>query len=333
MVELTGPQGSAHARITGVGSYRPERIVTNDEICQYIDSTDEWIRERSGIVSRRFARADQSVVDMAELAGRDAIEAAGLTGADIDVVVVATVSHLLQTPAAAPLVAHRLEATPAAAFDISAACAGFCQGVSLAHDMVRGGSARHVLVIGVEKMSDITDRHDRSSAFIFGDGAGAAVISPSETVGIGPTLWGSDGALWDVITQNEPWTAVRDDPDVDWPTLRMAGQSVFRWAVWQMAPVARKAIEAAGITPDDLDVFVPHQANTRIIDAMCKQLKLPEHVRVARDIVDTGNTSAASVPLALHRMMQEGTAPSGGLALLIGFGAGVSYAAQVVRLP
>ncbi len=333
MVELTGPQGSAHARITGVGSYRPERVVTNDEICQYIDSSDEWIRERSGIVSRRFARADQSVVDMAELAGRDAIEAAGLTGADIDVVLVATVTHLLQTPAAAPLVAHRLEATPAAAFDISAACAGFCQGVSLAHDMVRGGSARHVLVIGVEKMSDITDRHDRSSAFIFGDGAGAVVISPSETVGIGPTLWGSDGALWDVITQNEPWTAVRDDPDVDWPTLRMAGQSVFRWAVWQMAPVARKAIEAAGITPDDLDVFVPHQANTRIIDAMCKQLKLPEHVRVARDIVDTGNTSAASVPLALHRMMQEGTAPSGGLALLIGFGAGVAYAAQVFRLP
>lgn len=333
MVELTGPQGSAHARITGVGSYRPERVVTNDEICQYIDSSDEWIRERSGIVSRRFARADQSVVDMAELAGREAIEAAGLTGADIDVVLVATVTHLLQTPAAAPLVAHRLEATPAAAFDISAACAGFCQGVSLAHDMVRGGSARHVLVIGVEKMSDITDRHDRSSAFIFGDGAGAVVISPSESVGIGPTLWGSDGALWDVITQNEPWTAVRDDPDVDWPTLRMAGQSVFRWAVWQMAPVARKAIEAAGITPDDLDVFVPHQANTRIIDAMCKQLKLPEHVRVARDIVDTGNTSAASVPLALHRMMQEGTAPSGGLALLIGFGAGVAYAAQVVRLP
>ncbi len=333
MVELTGPQGAAHARITGVGSYRPERVVSNDEICQYIDSSDEWIRERSGIVSRRFARADQSVVDMAELAGRDAIEAAGLTGADIDVVLVATVTHLLQTPAAAPLVAHRLEATPAAAFDISAACAGFCQGVCLANDMVRGGSARHVLVIGVEKMSDITDRHDRSSAFIFGDGAGAVVISPSETVGIGPTLWGSDGALWDVITQNEPWTAVRDDPDVEWPTLRMAGQSVFRWAVWQMAPVARKAIEAAGITPDDLDVFVPHQANTRIIDAMCKQLKLPEHVQVARDIVDTGNTSAASVPLALHRMMQEGMAPSGGLALLIGFGAGVSYAAQVVRLP
>lgn len=333
MVDLTAPAPASHARITGIGAYRPERVVTNAEICERIDSSDEWIRERSGIVTRRFAARDETVVDMAEAAARDALAAAGLTGADVDVVLVATVTHLLQTPAAAPLVAHRLEATPAAAFDVSAACAGFCHGVSLANDMVRGGTARHVLVIGVEKLSDITDPTDRGSAFIFGDGAGAIVISASDEPGIGPTVWGSDGGQWDVITQNQPWDQLRDDPDLEWPTLRMAGQSVFRWAVWQMAPVARKAIEAAGIAPDDLDAFIPHQANVRIIDAMVKQLGLPAHVPVARDIVDTGNTSAASVPLAMHRMLVEGEAPSGGLALLLGFGAGLAYAAQVVRLP
>lgn len=333
MVDLVAPAPASHARITGVGAYRPERVVTNAEICERIDSSDEWIRERSGIVTRRFAAKDETVVDMAEAAARDALAAAGLTGADVDVVLVATVTHLLQTPAAAPLVAHRLEATPAAAFDISAACAGFCHGVSLANDMVRGGTARHVLVIGVEKLSDITDPTDRGSAFIFGDGAGAVVVSASDEPGIGPTVWGSDGGQWDVITQNQPWDRLREDDDLEWPTLRMAGQSVFRWAVWQMAPVARKAIEAAGIAPEQLDAFIPHQANVRIIDAMVKQLGLPAHVPVARDIADTGNTSAASIPLAMHRMLAEGEAPSGGLALLIGFGAGLAYAAQVVRLP
>lgn len=333
MVDLVAPAPASHARITGVGAYRPERVVTNAEICERIDSSDEWIRERSGIVTRRFAANDETVVDMAEAAARDALAAAGLTGADVDVVLVATVTHLLQTPAAAPLVAHRLEATPAAAFDISAACAGFCHGVSLANDMVRGGTARHVLVIGVEKLSDITDPTDRASAFIFGDGAGAVVVSASDEPGIGPTVWGSDGGQWDVITQNQPWDRLREDDDLEWPTLRMAGQSVFRWAVWQMAPVARKAIEAAGIAPEQLDAFIPHQANVRIIDAMVKQLGLPAHVPVARDIAETGNTSAASIPLAMHRMLAEGEAPSGGLALLIGFGAGLAYAAQVVRLP
>lgn len=333
MVDLVAPAPASHARITGVGAYRPERVVTNAEICERIDSSDEWIRERSGIVTRRFAAKDETVVDMAEAAARDALAAAGLTGADVDVVLVATVTHLLQTPAAAPLVAHRLEATPAAAFDISAACAGFCHGVSLANDMVRAGTARHVLVIGVEKLSDITDPTDRGSAFIFGDGAGAVVVSASDEPGIGPTVWGSDGGQWDVITQNQPWDRLREDDDLEWPTLRMAGQSVFRWAVWQMAPVARKAIEAAGIAPEQLDAFIPHQANVRIIDAMVKQLGLPAHVPVARDIAETGNTSAASIPLAMHRMLAEGGAPSGGLALLIGFGAGLAYAAQVVRLP
>jgi 3-oxoacyl-[acyl-carrier-protein] synthase-3 len=307
-------------------------VVTNEEICEHIDSSDQWIRERSGIVSRRWAARDETVTDMAEAASRPALEAAGLTGADIDAVVVATVTHPYQTPSSAALLTHRLGATPAAAFDISAACAGFCHGVSLASDMVRGGSAGHVLVVGVEKLSDFTDRLDRSTAFIFGDGAGAVVIGPSDVPAIGPTVWGSDGAQWDVISQKHSWIDVRDHT-TEWPALRMAGQSVFRWAVWQMAPVAQKALDAAGVAAEDLGAFIPHQANMRIIDAMIKQLQLPQDIPVARDIAETGNTSAASIPLAMERMLREGQAKSGDLALLIGFGAGLAYAAQVVVLP
>ena len=315
-----------------MGGYRPARVVTNAEICERIDSSDEWIRERSGIESRRWAAPDESVVDMCLAAAGKAIAQAGIRPEQVGVVIVATVTHPLQTPSAAADVAHRLGATDAAAFDISAACAGFCYGVAMANDMVRGGSAEHVLVIGCEKLSDFTDSYDRSTAFIFGDGAGAVVVGPSDEPGIGPTVWGSDGSQYDAITQRASWIDVRDH-NVDFPHLTMQGQKVFRWAVWQMAPVARKALEAAGVEPDDLGAFIPHQANMRIIDAMIKTLKLPDHVPVARDIAETGNTSAASIPLAMERMLEAGEAKSGDTALLIGFGAGLVYAAQVVVLP
>jgi len=218
------------------------------------------------------------------------------------------------------------------------ACAGFTYGITLANDLIRGGSAEHVLVVGVEKLSDFTDLNDRGSAFIFGDGAGAVVVSPSDYCGIGPTVWGSDGEQWEAIRQRDSWLALRPDgpehdPDVAWPAIVMKGQAVFRWAVWQMAPIAQQALDRAGVKAEDLSAFIPHQANMRIIDAMIKTLKLPAHVPVARDIAETGNTSAASVPLAMERMLRDGEAPSGGLALLIGFGAGLSYAAQVVTLP
>lgn len=207
--------------------------------------------------------------------------------------------------------------------------------------MVRGGSATHVLVVGVEKLSDFTDLDDRSTAFIFGDGAGAAVVGPSDTPAISPTVWGSDGTQWDTIAQKESWTDLRDQwADADdsgeqheWPPILMKGQAVFRWAVWGMAPVAQKALDAAGIRAEDLDAFIPHQANMRIIDSMIKQLHLPADIPVARDIAETANTSAASIPLATERMLREGRAPHGGLALQIGFGAGLVYAAQVVVLP
>jgi 3-oxoacyl-[acyl-carrier-protein] synthase III len=332
MSPITAPVGAAHARILGVGGYRPARVVTNEEICERIDSSDEWIRERSGIVTRRFAAPDESVVDMSVAAAGKAIAQAGIAPEQVGCVMLATVTHPLQTPSAAADVAFRLGATNAGAFDISAACAGFCYGVAMANDMVRGGSAQYVVVIGVEKLSDFTDFFDRTSAFIFGDGAGAVVVGPSETPGIGPTVWGSDGSQYDAITQRASWIDVRDHK-IDFPTLTMQGQKVFRWAVWQMAPVAQQALDAAGVAAGDLDAFIPHQANMRIIDAMIKALKLPGHVPVARDIAETGNTSAASIPLAMERMLESGEAKSGGTALLIGFGAGLVFAAQVVVLP
>ncbi|WP_404382124.1 ketoacyl-ACP synthase III [Knoellia locipacati] len=329
---ITPATGSAHARISGVGAYRPRRVVPNSEIIEAIDSSDKWIQERSGIKTRHFAGEGESVIDMSEAAVNGALEMAGMEAGEIDAVVLATVSHPYQTPAAAPALADRMGMDKPVAFDISAACAGYCHGIALASDMVRGGSARNVAVVGVERLSDFTSRTDRGTAFIFGDGAGAAIVTGSDTPGIGPTVWGSEGDKWDVIAQNESWIDVHEQK-LDWPTIGMQGQRVFRWAVWSMAPVAQRALEVAGVTVDQLDAFIPHQANVRIIDAMCKQLGLPEHVAVARDIVDSANTSAASVPLATERLLREGLAPRGGLALQIGFGAGLSYAAQVVVLP
>ena len=328
---LTQNTGPAHTRILGIGGARGENVVTNDDIAGPIDSSDEWIRQRTGIVTRARAGADTDVLELAEKAARAAIAHAGLTGADIDAVILSTVTYFHQTPAGAAIIADRIGATPAAAYDISAACAGYCYGIGQADALVRAGSARHVLVIGAEKMSDFVDPTDRSISFLLGDGAGAVVIGPSDTPGIGPTIWGSDGAQAQAIRQTHSWKETQTG--AGWPTLRQEGQSVFKWAVWQMAPVAQKAMDAAGVTADDIEAFVPHQANMRIIDQMIKQLKLPETVVVGRDIADTGNTSAASIPLATERLLREGQVSSGALALQIGFGAGLVYAAQVVVLP
>lgn len=333
--------GAQFSRIHGVGGYRPVRVIPNSEVLDWIDSSDEWIRTRSGITERRWAGPEESVAEMSVQAASKAIAMAGITPEQVGGVIVATVSHLKQTPAIATTIAERLGCGTAPAFDISAACAGFGYGLSLADGMVRGGSAEYVIVIGVERLSDLTDIHDRSTAFIFGDGAGAAVVGPSETPGIGKVVWGSDGSQADVISQTEAWDTAFAKPDAvngagaetKWPALRMEGQTVFRWAVWDMAKAAQQALDAAGITADQLGAFIPHQANMRIIDAMIKALKLPESVPVARDIAETGNTSAASIPLAMERMLQSGEAKSGDLALIIGFGAGLVYAAAVVTLP
>lgn len=341
MAVLNVSTGSAHARILGLGVYRPSRLVPNSEVVDAIDSSDEWIQQRSGIRSRHRAAPDETVVDMSEHAARAAIAHAGLEPGDIEAIFVATVTHPYQTPAAAPELASRLGLT-CMALDISAACAGYCHGIGLASDLVRAGSARHVLVVGVEKLSDFIDNSERSISFLLGDGAGAVVVGPSEEAGIGPTVWGSDGSKWETINmthsllevRNRDWIndPVQEDEQV-WPTLYQDGPTVFRWAAWEMAKVAQQALDEAGVSAEDLGAFVPHQANMRIIDQLVKTLKLPDHVVVGRDIADAGNTSAASVPLAARRLLDEHPELSGRLALQIGFGAGLVYAAQVVVLP
>lgn len=325
------------SRISGLGVYRPTTVVTNAEICENIESSDEWIQERSGIIERRHAPADITIIDMAVAAAEKAIADAGLTSADIDNVIVSTISHPYQTPSAAVFIADRLGIPNPGAMDISAACAGFCYAIGMADAEVSTGQSKNTLVIGVEKLSEWIDINDRGTAFIFADGAGAVIVSPSDTAQIGPTLWGSDGSNWDAIVMSPGLHELRSaDPKKiagEYPVLRMQGQKVFRWTVSEMPKIAHAAIEAAGLTPADIDVFVPHQANLRITKAMMKALGFPETIKVAEDIQYSGNTSAASIPLALDQLRSTGVAKSGDIALLIGFGAGLAYASQVVRVP
>lgn len=334
MAQLTQITGPAHTRILSVGAARGNVDVPNDELVEAIDSSDEWIRQRTGIIQRRRASADVLAVDLAVEAGEEAITRSGLNREDIDGVIIATISNVAVTPSMAALAADRLGLTPAAAFDISAACAGYVYGVGQADALVRSGVCKNVLVIGSEKLSDVVDPTDRSISFLLGDGAGAVVVGASETTGIGPTVWGSDGSHWDTIRMTSTFEEYRSNPtEVPWPTLRQDGQTVFRWAVWEMAKVARKTLKDSGIEASDLAAFIPHQANMRIIDEFAKQLKLPESVAVARDIELQGNTSAASIPLAMHKLLEDQPELSGGLALQIGFGAGLVYGAQIVTLP
>ncbi len=333
MPTLNTATGAKHARIYSVGSYRPKRVVTNAEVCELIDSSDEWIRERSGITERRWAGAGESIVFMAAEAAKIAIKRAAIEPTDIGLIMLGTISHPYACPSASVEVGELIGARGAPAFDLAAACAGFCYGVGMAADIIRGGSAKYILVIGVERLTDIVNKHDRGTAFLFADGAGAVVIGPSETPGIGPIVWGGDGSQKDAITMTTSLNDFRDGLVPDYPTVVMAGQQVFRWAVSEMPKATKEALDIAGITADDLDVFIPHQANNRITDALVRALDLPKKVKIARDIVTAGNTSAASIPLAMDAMLESGEAKSGDTALLIGFGSGLVHAAQVVTLP
>lgn len=318
-----------HAAMLGLGVYRPERVVTNDEICEVLDSDDEWIQTRSGIRTRRFAGPDETLISMATTAADRALAASGVGADQLGCVIVATSTHPEHTPASAPQIATRL-GSKAAAFDVSAGCAGFCHALNLASAMVRSGAETYVLVIGVEQLSRFMDPTDRGTAFIFADGAGAVVVGPAEATGIGPTAWGSDGSQSHVITQTPSCLGGHQLED---PVVQMEGTAVFRWAPFAMAEVAHEALDAAGVSVDELDAFIPHQANLRITQTLTRNIKLPESVAVANDIVDSGNTSAASVPLAMEAMLRNGEARAGDTALLIAFGAGLSFAGQVVTLP
>lgn len=325
--------GVPYTRIYAVGAARGDVTVTNDDIAGPIESSDEWIRQRTGVITRMRASKNVHAIDLAEAASNEAIAKAGIRPDQIGAVIVSTISNSVQTPSLAALLADRIGATPAPAYDVSAACAGYTYGIAQADAFIRAGLATYVLVVGAEKLSDFAKPTDRTISFLLGDGAGAAIVGPSDTPGIAATVWGSDGSKWDAVGMDRPLKEAFDDPDGEYPTLRQEGQTVFRWAVWEMAKVAQQALDAAGITGDQLAAFIPHQANMRIIDEFAKQLKLPESVVIARDIATTGNTSAASIPLATHRLLQEHPELSGGLALQIGFGAGLVFGAQVVRLP
>jgi 3-oxoacyl-[acyl-carrier-protein] synthase-3 len=329
---LNQTHGAEFTRIYSYGAARGDMVVPNDELIGPIDSSDEWIQQRTGIITRTRASAGILAVDLATDAAREAIEKSGVTADQIDLVIIATISNVQQTPSMAAVVADRVGSNPAAAYDTNAACAGFSYAVTQADALIRSGAAHYALVIGAEKLSDVVDPTDRSISFLLGDGAGAVVIGPRAAPGIAPAVWGSDGSKADAVGMNSTLTDFRDGTAA-WPTLRQEGQTVFRWAVWDMAKVAKQALDAAGITPADLAAFIPHQANMRIIDEFAKQLKLPESVLIARDIATTGNTSAASIPLATHRLLAEHPELSGGLALQIGFGAGLVFGAQVVVLP
>ncbi|GAA1779350.1 MULTISPECIES: beta-ketoacyl-ACP synthase III [Streptomonospora] len=311
---------AAGARVLALGEYQPANVVTNDDLAKRVETSDEWIQSRVGIKERRIAGPDDSVVSMGAAAGGKALAASGLAPADIDLVIVATCTLVDQIPNAAARVSARLGIEAPGAFDVNAACAGFCYGLGLAADSVRAGSARNVLVIGSEKLSDWLDWEDRSTCVIFADGAGAAVVSAAETPGIGPVVWGSSGDRADKIY-------LRDDK-----YLHQEGQAVFRWATTELNAVAAEALRRAGVEPEQLTAFVPHQANLRIVEAIARKLGAPQAI-IARDIVTAGNTSSASVPLALARMSGRGELPSGSLVLTMGFGAGLTYSAQVLEIP
>jgi len=318
-------EGTAGARILALGGYQPARVVTNAELADTVETSDEWIRSRVGIASRRIAGPDETVADMAVTAGGKALAASGLSPDDIDLVIVATCTPEAQIPNTAAVVARRLGIPAPGAYDLNAACAGFCYALASASDAVRADSADNVLVIGSEKLSQWVDWSDRATCIIFADGAGAAVVGPvaeaGDEPGIGPVVWGSAGDMADKIHIPDRSSFIIQD-----------GQAVFRWATTALHPVARQACERAGVDPAELAAFVPHQANLRIVEAIARGLGAPRAL-VADDIVTAGNTSSASIPLALSRMLERGEIASGSPVLLLGFGAGICYAGQVITVP
>jgi 3-oxoacyl-[acyl-carrier-protein] synthase-3 len=313
--------GTAGSRILTFGHYQPANVVTNHDLAKRVETNDEWIRDRVGIAERRIAGPEESVVDMAVQAAGKALAASGLPAGDIDLVVVATCTLESNVPNASARVAERLGITGCAAFDLNTACSGFCYALAAVDSLVRTGTSRYALVVGAEKLSDWLDWDDRATCIIFADGAGAAVVGPSDVPGIGPVVWGSEGDKADLI-------AIKDRNSF----LYQEGQPVFRWASHAMAPLVRQTCEAAGIDPTELAAFVPHQANLRIIDGLARRLGAPQAL-VARDIVTAGNTSSASIPLALSRMLERAEIASGAPVLLFGFGAGLTYAGQVIICP
>ena len=310
------------ARIRGLGHYQPANVVTNDDlIARGVDTTDEWIRSRVGIVERRYAEPDETVVDMAEHAASKALAAAGVAADDVDLVIVTTCTMPTPIPAAAPELASRLGIPAPGAYDLNTGCSGFVYALNTAAATVQIGQARNVLVVAAERFSGWLDFSDRSTCIILADGAGAAVVGASDEPAIGPIVWGSDGGQSRSVIIDE-----------DTRFFAQEGQAVYRWATSRMPAVAIEACGRAEVDIADIAAFVPHQANLRMIDALAKKLGAPNAI-VARDVQVSGNTSAATIPLALSKIVERGEIPSGAPVLLLGFGSGLAFASQVILAP
>ncbi|WP_420367603.1 beta-ketoacyl-ACP synthase III [Curtobacterium sp. L1-20] len=310
------------SRILGFGHHQPDRVLTNDELSTMVDTNDEWIRTRTGIETRRIAGPDDTVTSLAIEAGRRALADAGVAPSEVGLVIVASTTHQDRAPYTAGRVAAALGmANGPAPIDINTACSGFEYALALADQAIRVGSTDTALVIGSEVLSSIADWTDRSTCVLVGDGAGAAVLGVAETPEIGPVSWGSVPHLLDAVR-------VEGDPG----RFNQEGRSIYRWAITEAEGHARAVVEAAGLTLDDIEVFAFHQANLRIIEPLVTALG-GESKYVVRDVVESGNTSAASVPLGLSKAWSRGELPEGVPALLFGFGGGFAHAGQVVTTP
>ncbi|MFD9976570.1 beta-ketoacyl-ACP synthase III [Streptomyces sp. NPDC059017] len=310
-------------RIAALGHHRPARVLTNEDLARMVDTSDEWITSRVGIRTRHIAGPDEPVDELAAHAAAKALAAAGLAPDDIDLVLVATSTATDRSPNTAARVAARLGMGSPAVMDLNVVCAGFTHALATADHAIRAGSARRALVIGADEMSAVTDWTDRTTCVLVGDGAGAAVVEGcgERDAGIGPVLWGSVPGMGHAVR-------IEGTP----PRFAQEGQSVYRWATTQLPPIARRVCERASVAPEDLAAVVLHQANLRIIEPVAERIGAVNAV-VARDVVESGNTSAASIPMALARLLERGDIPSGAPALLFGFGGNLSYAGQVVRCP
>lgn len=317
---MKAPTTLRHTRILGLGEQRPRRSMTNDELPDTLDTNDAWIRQRTGITARGVADEDETIVWMASEAARKALADSGVDPSQIGLVVLATCTLRDAIPGGAALIADAIGAGKPGAFDVNGACAGFCYALSVASDAIRLGTVDYAVVVGAERLTDWLDWSDRGSAILFGDGAGAVVVGPADEPGIGPIVFGSDGAINEVIYTTENHHIWLDGP------------AVFRWATTTMGGVAREICAAAGVEPSELDAVVFHQANLRIINSVVRDLGATNAV-VATDVVDAGNTSAASVPMALARLRREGAVSTGDLALTLAFGAGLTWAGTLITVP
>ncbi|MFD5398713.1 beta-ketoacyl-ACP synthase III [Streptomyces sp. NPDC127097] len=309
------------SRVLALGHYQPSGVLTNDDLAKIVDTDDAWIRSRVGIRTRHVAAPDETVDSMAAAAAAKALAASGLAPQDIDLVLVATCTAHDRSPNAAARVAARLGLQAPATMDLNVVCSGFTHALATADHAIRAGSATHALVIGAEKFTDVVDWTDRSTCVLVGDGAGAAVVGAAPEPGIGPVLWGSVPEMGAAVRiEGEPARFAQE------------GQTVYRWATTQLPAIARKVCERSGITPADLAGVVLHQANLRIIEPVAERIGAVNAV-VAKDVVDSGNTSAASVPLALSKLVERREIASGAPVLLFAFGGNLSYAGQVIRCP